>query len=92
MLTVYFSPTPLFGPDPPLTSVGTISPAQLGHLAYIFVVKVLPLVPFRHAEHAKTFLRGIRGIGTFSQLRLGFAMGNFESDAPPAAARPLSDQ
>jgi hypothetical protein len=92
VLTVYFSPTPLFGPDPPLTSVGTISPAQLGHLAYIFVVKVLPLVPFRHAEHAKTFLRGIRGIGTFSQLRFGFAMGNFESDAPPAAARPLSDQ
>jgi hypothetical protein len=69
VLTVYLSPTPLFGPDPPLTSVGTISPAQLGHLAYIFVVKVLHVVPFRHAEHAKTFLRGIRGIGTFKTLR-----------------------
>ena len=54
VLTVYDSPTPLFGPDPPLTSVGTTLPAQLGHLAFIFVVKVL----FRHAEHAKTFLRG----------------------------------
>ena len=66
VLTVYLSPTPLFGPDPPLTSVGTISPAQLGHLAHTFVVKVLHVVPFRHAEHAKPFLRGIRGISEFT--------------------------
>ena len=92
VLTVYDSPTPLLGPDPPLTSVGTTLPAQLGHLAYIFVVKVLHVVSFRHAEHAKTFLRGIRGIGTFRELRFGLAMGNLDSDAPLAAARPLSDQ
>ena len=79
VLTVYHSLAPSFsGPDTPLTSVSTTwrqLPAQLGQLAHIFVVKVLHVVPFRHAEHAKTFLRGIRGIGTFKASLFGLASG-----------------
>jgi hypothetical protein len=53
-----------FGSGTPLTSVGT-TPRQLlaqrGQLAHTFTAKIrqiFDVVLFRHAEHAKTFLRG----------------------------------
>ena len=44
-------------------------PVQRGQLAHTFVVEILQIsnvVPFRHTEHAKTFLRGLRGFGLFT--------------------------
>ena len=48
-------------------------PAQRGQLAHTFVVEILRIsnvVPFRHTEHAKTFLRGLRGFGLFTPATL----------------------
>ena len=48
-------------------------PVQRGQLAHTFVVEILQIsnvVPFRHTEHAKTFLRGLRGFGLLKALEL----------------------
>jgi hypothetical protein len=48
-------------------------PVQRGQLAHTFVVEILQIsnvVPFRHTEHAKTFLRGLRGFGLLKAFEL----------------------
>jgi len=76
-----------FGSGTPLTSVGT-TPLQLlaqsGQLAHNSVVKVLHAIPLRHAEHAKTLLRGIRGtsdlLRQFSTGKLSGFLEHYSSD------------
>lgn len=81
-----------FGSGTPLTSVGT-TPRQLlaqrGQLAHTFTAKIrqiFDVVLFRHAEHAKTFLRGFtpailhrKTFRLFRALQFGLEMGNLDS-------------
>ena len=74
VLTLYHSSNPSYSgrPDTLRKLVGTTLlqlPAQRGQLAHTLVVEILRIsnvVPFRHTEHAKTFLRGLRGFGLFT--------------------------
>ena len=78
MLTLYHSSNPSYSgrPDTLRKLVGTTLlqlPVQRGQLAHTFVVEILRIsnvVPFRHTEHAKTFLRGLRGFGLLIALEL----------------------
>lgn len=71
VLTLYHSSDPSYSgrPDTLRKLVGTTLlqlPAQRGQLAHTFVIEILRIsnvVPFRHTDHAKTFLRGLRGFG-----------------------------
>ena len=78
VLTLYHSSNPSYSgrPDTLRKLVGTTLlqlPAQRGQLAHTLVVEILRIsnvVPFRHTEHAKTFLRGLRGFGLFTPATL----------------------
>ena len=78
VLTLYHSSNPSYSgrPDTLRKLVGTTLlqlPAQRGQLAHTLVVEILRIsnvVPFRHTEHAKTFLRGLRGFGPFTPATL----------------------
>ena len=74
VLTLYHSSNPSYSgrPDTLRKLVGTTLlqlPAQRGQLAHTLMVEILRIsnvVPFRHTEHAKTFLRRLRGFGLFT--------------------------